>query len=222
MLVNAQSISIDFPISLVEGTLSNLPTGELEADWGIVNLSSTPVSVKARRQIINEVAGSSNYFCWGVCYDAATTVSILSETIAPGDTNHTFYAHYLPVGNAGVTTINYRFYLESTLSDYAEQAVVFCVDADCAAGIKESNPTSFLKVIGVQPSNGVSSIQYAVGNSIASFEVWSSSGQLVKRVGIRNKQGQIVLNAQEFSNGTYVLRLVDGLNSTTQRWMVQN
>jgi hypothetical protein len=220
--LNAQSVGFDYPVSLVEGTLSNLPTGELEADWGVINLSASPVSLKARRQIINEVVGSSNYFCWGVCYDAATTVSILAQTIAPGDTNHTFYAHYLPEGNAGVTTINYRFYVDGNMGDYAEQAVMFCVDADCTAGVEENNEGLHLKVIGAQPSSGMVTVQYALMNSNATFEVWNSNGQLMKRVGMKTKNGQVFLNANEFANGAYILRIVDGNASTSQRWVVQH
>ncbi len=219
---SAQSVGLDYPVSLVEGTLSNLPTGELEADWGVINLSASPISLKARRQIINEVVGSSNYFCWGVCYDAATTVSILAQTIAPGDTNHTFYAHYLPEGNAGVTTINYRFYVDGMMSDFAEQAVVFCVDADCAAGVSEKGGNASLNVIGAQPSRGVVNIQYAVNSGKASFEVWNTQGQLIKRVGIKNNNGQIFLNADELANGAYVLRLLDGHQTISKHWMVQH
>lgn len=219
---SAQSVGFDYPMSLVEGTLSNLPTGELEADWGVINLSASPIALKARRQIINEVSGSSNYFCWGVCYDAATTVSILAQTIAPGDTNHTFYAHYLPEGNAGVTTINYRFYVDGMMSDYAEQAVVFCVDADCTAGIAENANNASLKVLGVQPSHGLVSMQYAVTSRNASFELWNNQGQLVKRVGIKNNNGQIFLNADELANGAYVIRLLDGDQTISKHWMVQH
>lgn len=220
--LSAQSVGFDYPVSLVEGTLSNLPSGELEADWGVINLSANPIALKARRQIVSEVVGSSNYFCWGVCYDAATSVSVLSQTIAPGDTNHTFYAHYLPNGHAGVTTINYRFYIETNTADYAEQTVVYCVDADCAAGIQEAKEVVEMNLIGAQPSNGVVAVQYAVIESHSSFEIWNTNGQLVKRAGIKNKKGQVVLNAQEFDNGVYILRLIDGNQSISRRWVVQH
>jgi hypothetical protein len=44
----------------------------------------------------------------------------------------------------------------------------------------------------------------------------------MKRVGMKTKNGQVFLNANEFANGAYILRIVDGNASTSQRWVVQH
>jgi hypothetical protein len=56
----------------------------------------------------------------------------------------------------------------------------------------------------------------------ASFELWNNQGQLVKRVGIKNNNGQIFLNADELANGAYVIRLLDGDQTISKHWMVQH
>ncbi len=159
--VNAQSMNLYNPIEVVMGTLAEIgPGGELEADWGVINTTQAPISVKARREMVVEVLGSSNYFCWGVCYDSSTTVGLVPQTIQPGDTNFTFYAHYRPLGHTGVTGINYVFYLANNSFDNVSQTVAFCVESDCTIGVEEQNQNGGLYWNGTNPFEGFAALNY--------------------------------------------------------------
>jgi hypothetical protein len=221
----SQSMSLANPVSVVTGTLAALgSTGELEADWGVVNTTSASISVKARRVILTEVPGSSNYFCWGVCYDTATTVSVVNQTILPGDTNFTFYAHYRPHGNAGTTGINYLFYLSTNSSDVVSQSVAFCVDADCTIGVQETAEIAGVYWNGANPLEGLGALNYQLpeGTSFGSLKVFNLSGQLVKEVRLNNGRGQVFFSASDFDSGLYLFQVTDGRQFTaTEKVMIK-
>lgn len=206
-----QSLVLADATGLVEASLDTLGSlGELEVDWGVVNTTGSPVSVKARRNIIQEVPGSTNYFCWGVCYDETVTISSVSQTIQAADTNFTFYAHYLPHGNAGLTAIEYVFYLTSNSSDIASQTVRYCVDADCTLGTNESNSLPTLAMSSSNPLVGVGSIQYHLNSPSGKMEIYNLMGQSVGHYNLTNNNGFVIIDSQDFASGQYVVSIING------------
>ncbi len=211
----AQSLTLADATGLVEASLDTLgAAGELQAEWGVVNTTGAAVSVKARRNVIQEVAGSSNYFCWGVCYDETVTISTVSQTIQAADTNFTFYAHYLPHGNAGLTAIEYVFYLASNSTDMTSQIVRYCVDADCTLGLQESVSTPMLTMSSANPLSGVGSIQYQLNAASGKMEIYNLMGQSVGQYNLTSKIGFVLVDANNFAPGQYVVSVI---NSNGQR-----
>jgi hypothetical protein len=212
-LVNshAQSLLLAEASSLIEASLDTLGSlGELEVDWGVVNTTGSAVAVKARRNVIQEVAGSTNYFCWGVCYDETVTISTVSQTIQASDTNFTFYAHYLPHGNAGLTAIEYVFYLASNSTDMASQIVRYCVDADCTLGTNEENTLPTLAMGSANPLVGIGSIQYQLNSPSGKMEIYNLMGQSVGQYNLTNNNGFVIIDAQDFASGQYVVSIING------------
>jgi hypothetical protein len=198
--------------------------GELEADWGVINTTQTPISVKARREMVVEVPGSSNYFCWGVCYDSTTSVGLVPQTIQPGDTNFTFYAHYRPLGHAGVTGINYVFYLANNSFDNVSQTVAFCVEADCTIGVEEQRQNGGMSWNGANPFEGLGAIHYQLpeGKYKGQLKVINLAGQTIKEINLNNARGQVFFDAQDFSSGMYLFQLSDEQGwITTHKLMVK-
>ncbi|MEN9394360.1 MAG: hypothetical protein RL362_581 [Bacteroidota bacterium] len=206
-----QSLVLAEATGLVEASLDTLGSlGELEVDWGVVNTTGSAVAVKARRNIIQEVPGSTNYFCWGVCYDETVTISSVSQTIQAADTNFTFYAHYLPHGNAGLTAIEYVFYLTSNSTDIASQTVRYCVDADCTLGTNQDNSLPTLAMSSSNPLVGVGSIQYHLNSPSGKMEIYNLMGQSVGQYNLTNNNGFVIIDAQDFASGQYVVSIING------------
>ena len=211
----AQSLTLADAAGLVEASLDTLgAAGELQAEWGVVNTTGAAVSVKARRNVIQEVVGSSNYFCWGVCYDETVTISTVSQTIQAADTNFTFYAHYLPHGNAGLTAIEYVFYLASNSTDMTSQIVRYCVDADCTLGLQESVSSPMLTMSSANPLSGMGSIQYQLNAASGKMEIYNLMGQSVGQFNLTSKNGFVLIDAKNFATGQYVVSVI---NSNGQR-----
>lgn len=221
-IAQGQSLGLSNPVSVVSGSLTTMSgADELEADWGVLNLSNTTVTVKARRNIITEVAGSSNYFCWGVCFDSTVNISPITVNIAAGDTNFSFYAHYRPWDHAGTTAINYSFYLNGNTGDEVNQTVIFCVDSDCAIGVEEEVVKASLSHAS---GNAFTQVIYRlpVGVEKGTWQLYASSGQLVKQVQVQKNQGVIILDNSVLESGVYISSLSynDGQASMTEKFLI--
>lgn len=205
----AQSLSLIDPINVVTGTLVEIGNGEIEADWSVQNISESTIAVRARRNVIQEVSGSANYFCWGVCFGETVNVSPTSvnQTMAPGDINNTFYAHYRPNGNAGQTIIEYCFFDANNAADQICQTVNFCVDAECLVGVEENANKAIFTDIYPNPVNGLAKLSYQFISrpENAKFKVFNLVGELVKESNIVTQSGLILFHSDDFNNGVYVV-----------------
>jgi hypothetical protein len=221
--MSAQSIELVNPVVQVNATAATLTgAGEMVAEWPVTNISDVQISVKCSRSVIAEVAGTSNYFCWGVCYGVTTNVSLLAQTIQASDTNHTFYAHYKPLGNPGQTIIRYCFFNTANPADQACQNVSFCYESDCAMEVSEQNSTKF-ELVGSNPLKGLSFINYRLhaGETQGQLLITNLQGELVKKSVVKGNSGSILLNAQDFASGIYHFTLMTSKGSETLRLVVE-
>lgn len=221
--MSAQSIELVNPVVQVNATASTLTgAGEMVAEWPVTNISDVQVAVKCSRNVLSEVPGTSNYFCWGVCYGETTNVSLLSQTILASDTNHTFYAHYKPLGNPGETLITYCFFNTANPADQACQTVSFCYESSCPLAIDETE-NSKLELIGSNPLKGLSFMNYKLptGETEGQLIITNLQGKLVKMTTVKGNAGSILLNAQDYASGVYQFTLMTSNGQETVRVVVE-
>ena len=207
---SAQSMELVNPVAQVNGTAATLTgAGEMVAEWPVTNISNASISLKCSRSVISEIAGTSNYFCWGVCFGETTNVSLISQTILPSDTNHTFYAHYKPLGNPGETLITYCFFNTANPTDQACQTVSFCYESTCPISVAEEENSKF-ELVGSNPLKGLSFINYKLhaGETEGQLLITNLQGELVKKSIVKGNSGSILLNAQDYASGVYQLSLI--------------
>lgn len=94
---------------------------KLVAKTRVKNISSQDKEVKVFREVLDEVQGSENQFCWSTsCYIPSLDTSADVQTIsANGGVDSTFAGYYYPEDNPGITTIRYCFYVKDDMSDSA-------------------------------------------------------------------------------------------------------
>jgi hypothetical protein len=221
--ISAQSVELVNPVLQVNATAATLTgAGEMVAEWPVTNISDVQISVKCSRSVIAEVPGTSNYFCWGVCYGETTNVSLLAQTILASDTNHTFYAHYKPLGNPGQTIIRYCFFNTANPADQACQNVSFCYESDCAMEVSEQNSTKF-ELVGSNPLKGLSFINYQMPQGIIEGQlvITNLQGKLVQQHTVKGNSGSILLNAQDYAAGVYQFTLSTSKGQETLRVVVE-
>jgi hypothetical protein len=221
--LSAQSIELVNPVVQVNATAATLTgAGEMVAEWPVTNISSAQISVKCSRSVISEIPGTSNYFCWGVCYGETTNVSLLSQNILASDTNHTFYAHYKPLGNPGETLISYCFFNLANPADQACQTVSFCYESTCPLAIDETE-NSKLELIGSNPLKGLSFINYQMPQGVTEGQllITNMQGELVKKSLVKGNSGSILMNAQDYASGVYQFTLVTSIGKETIRIIVE-
>lgn len=221
--VFSQSVELVNPVTNVEATAATLTgSGEMVAEWPVTNITSGAVPIKARREIISEIAGSQNYFCWGVCYDANTNVSVLSQTIQAQDTNYTFYAHYKPLGNVGQTDINYCFFNTSNTTDVVCHTVHYCYE--CTVGIAElKNESLSLELQGANPIHGLTLMNYQLptGQSQGKLIIYDLAGNQVKSTVVRGNAGSVLLSSEDFVSGIYLIQVQSGKEVSSIKIVVE-
>ena len=220
---SAQSIELVTPVVQVNGDATTLSgSGEMVAEWPVTNISDVQVSVKCSKTIISAIAGTSNYFCWGACFNETTYVSPNAQTILPSDTNHTFYAHYKPLGNPGETLIKFCFFNTANPTDQACQTVSFCYESNCPIGIEESQ-SSKLQLSGSNPIKGITFMNYSMptGETEGQLIITNLQGEIVKKSTVRGNSGSILLNAQDYAAGVYHFTLVTSKGQETIRLVVE-
>ncbi|QNH60707.1 hypothetical protein H4317_10925 [Hymenobacter sediminicola] len=85
--------------------------GPLQATFTITNNNTRSLQLGLQRQIISEVSGTENNFCFGTgCYPPSVTTAPSPITVAAGAVDNTFLGDYVTNGRAGITTIRYAVY----------------------------------------------------------------------------------------------------------------
>lgn len=226
----AQSLEIQGGTPLLEGSLAVPEDSELDAHWNVVNASSEDLTVRARRTILTNVAGSKERFCWGtLCYNYGTAESStnpnLMVEIPAGGTESSFHGYYEHEGNAGMAVIEYCFFDHNNPSDETCQTVTFCVDATCTIGVNEAEIAGTLGEMSPNPVKGMASLTYSLSGPQADSKilVYNLVGKKVKEIPLENRSGIVFLNGQDFESGVYFYSLQSGTRVLgTKRFIVSH
>jgi opacity protein-like surface antigen len=116
------SFSAGSALTVVGGYAQATP---LAAQFGITNTGSQDLTLGLERQILSEISGSENNFCFGVgCYPPNVSLSPQPITLTAGSTDNSFVGDYSPNGYAGITRIRYAIYDINGLGVAADTAYV--------------------------------------------------------------------------------------------------
>lgn len=213
------------PVDMVEGTLAEIgQNGELEVAWAMQNISSSSLTVRCRREVLSAVPGSTNYFCWGVCFQESTDVSPVGAAVPMNANaiNNSFYGHYKPNGNAGQSTIRYCFFNMDNPADEVCHTVNYCADVACLVGISEGEQPE-LSSMSPNPASAMTSFTYRLpkGATDGRLVIYSLTGAVVRNESLISREGMIMMNAADFANGVYFVTVVaDGVASNMQKLVV--
>ena len=200
---------------------SNFEFSNLQIDlWGnandqmtgrayIKNITNDTMHVKVRRYPISVVSGSSNSFCWDVCYTSITSESVHSVTMIPDSVYPNFYADFLPNGNVGLSSIKYCFFDEDVITDSICLIAYFNASA---TGIETGTlpEGNYITDVFPNPSNGTAQLIYSVKKDAASskIEIHNILGSLVKVIDLKEKAGNVKLPLEDVGSGIYFCSLV--------------
>jgi hypothetical protein len=188
----------------------------------IRNITNDTLHVKVKRTPISVVSGSSNSFCWDVCYTSITSESRHSVTMVPDSVYTNFYADFLPNGNIGLSSIKYCFFDEDVTADSI--CVIAYFNAS-ATGIESAilPAGNYITDVFPNPSNGTSQLIYSVKKDAANskIEIHNILGSLVKVIDLKEKNGSVKLPMEDVGSGIYFCSLVvDNKTISTKKLVV--
>jgi hypothetical protein len=187
----------------------------------VKNTTTDSISVKVKKVELFAQHGTSNVFCWGLCFSPDVFVSPDPITIHAGETNVTdFSGHYIPTGVLGISTIRYVFFNTNNPSD----SVCVNIDFDTYAEGINNLPDGTLSNAYPNPANNSVSFNYSASqNSDAKLIIRNVLGTIVREVDITNNSGKLSLNTSELADGVYFYSfLVDGKSQVTKKLVIRH
>jgi hypothetical protein len=164
--------------------------------------------------------GTSNVFCWGLCYSPEVFVSPDSILVDAGTTNTAdFSGHYIPTGVLGISTIRYVFFDINNLSD------TVCVNINFSTYPESINELSNVSLSNAYPNPANNAVSFSCSilqNSDAKLIIRNILGSVVKEVGIVNS-GKISMNTSELADGVYFYTfIVNGNSQGTKKLVIRH
>jgi len=185
------------------------------SEFLFTNISSQENEYAVVRQAISTISGTSNYFCWDLCFGSDIDSSGIL-TIAAGDTFNGFSAHYEPDFNPGVSQVSYVFY---NINDPADRVVltvdfvVWGMDINEQSGVEINNiyPTLMSNTL-VLETNGVVSERLLL-------EIFDITGNLIETYKLTENIN--IVNVRSLKTGIYFARVYDKKELLTTKKIIK-
>lgn len=204
--------------------------GSMVQEMQIRNLTSAPMNIMIRREIVKLVDGTENSFCWGNCFAPFVDVSPTPKTLEAGevcDPADLSFHHQIDLtysGDpanfvAGTSIAKYYAYPEGNEADYVCIEVWFAYNAE---GVAEK-PICNLGRAYPNPASSVVRFDYALSPvDNASVAVYNLLGQEVMRQPLTTLQGVATLSVADLNEGIYFCNLiVNGQSVQTEKFIVK-
>ncbi len=176
----------------------------------ITNNSAVAKTVKVRKVIHagDTLTGTTNTFCWYLCWAGDVYESPYAVTIQPGATETQFVGDYNPKTVPGISKISYVFFDVDNRDDSVAVEIQYnaspaSVGEDIASKVKFSDPYP-------NPAINTVNVDYSIPESVrkATITITNMLGVKVKEVKLENRSGKARIPVSELVNGIYFYSLV--------------
>jgi len=189
----------------------------------VKNTTTTNLNhVFVRRVVNQEVANTTNSFCFGVqCYPPWVNESTAADTIKAGATDNSFYADYYPDGHGGLTSVTYEFFDNITFGTpvSAKATIDFLISA---AGFDENNLV--FKGPYPNPSSQVAHFEYNIPSvNSARLIIRNMLGVQLENQVIETGNGKKSIDVSGYASGIYFYSLIiDGKTVQSKKMVVRH
>ena len=201
--------------------------GEIVQEMQVHNLTDAPIDVMIRREVVQNVEGTQNSFCWGTCYSPFVDVSTRPQSLEAGAvTVPGLLSFHQAIASAddpnvfitGTSISKYYAYPANNEDDQV------CIEVWFAYGAESINENEV--VLGhayPNPASSVVRFDYELPSvANASVSVYNLLGQEVLKQDLTSLQGQAVLSVADLTEGIYFCNLkVDGRTMKTEKFIVR-
>ena len=196
--------------------------GEFIQHLQLRNLTSGDLEVIVEKEVVEDLEGAINFFCWGSCFGPDTYVSPRPVTIAADAlTNEEALSFHVlfDEGVYGKVKMKYSAYDESNPSQRVTINVVF---RRSGVGVQETNAVRFGQAY-PNPASSVVNFDYNlnVGDKV-SVAIYNLLGQEVMKQQMNGMQGRLSISVADLNDGIYFCNLfVNGCAVKTEKFVVK-
>jgi len=221
--VSAQTLQLEY-----EGTIypdgssivcNTEEYGEFIQHFQVRNLDNVNHDVMLEKEIIEDLEGVSNYFCWGSCYLPETMISprpvtVAANTLSPDDMSvHAMFDEFV----FGYIVVKYSIYDAATPNDRISVEVKF---HKSGVGFNENIATQLGQAY---PNPATTMVHFDYENAInATAVVYNLLGQEVLRQELNAIQGKLSISVADLQDGIYFCNLTrNGQTLSTTKFVVK-
>ena len=222
--VSAQSLRFELNGTVYEdGAAIECTTeewGEYTQEMQIRNLTSNDIGVLIEKEVIEDLEGTMNYFCWGMCFSSNVIISPDALTVAANSLNTdplSFHAMYED-DVYGYVVVKYYAYDERHPDERVSIIVKF---HKSGVGLEDNSRPMTMSQAYPNPASSVVNFNYDFDGSLTAV-VYNILGQEVLRKDLNANNGQMSLSVADLNDGIYFCTmLVNGSAYTTQKFVVK-
>lgn len=195
----------------------------MKASIYVTNSGAATIDVGCKKVIAegDTLTGTSNYFCWGVCFPSWVYVSPINVTIEPGQTITDFFGDYEPKGVSGKSYITYTWFDANNPNDSISLDVEFNASP---AGINDpvnGNVSSAYP----NPANDKLTVEYTLPESASGAVLVVSNilGGKMSETRLDRTSGKVIVNTSDLKEGIYFYSIWnDGRMLETKKLVVRH
>lgn len=224
--VSAQSLQFEWNGTIYsEGEtiecFNDLGWGEYMQDMQIRNLTGQDLNVLVEKEVIEDLEGTSNYFCWGMCFGSNVVVSPDPVVVAANSVTsegalsfHTMFDENV----FGKVTVKYYAYDERHPEEKVSIIVVFTKQGE---GLNEKPNVCFGQPY-PNPAHSTVNFNYNLTGSNATAVVYNLVGQEVMRQELNTFDGKLSLSVASLNDGIYFCSVMrNGQTFATVKFVVK-
>lgn len=196
--------------------------GEFIQHMQLRNLTSGDLNVIVEKEIIENLEGASNFFCWGMCFSPDVFVSPNPVTVAANSVTSedalSFHVYFDPE-LFGKVKMRYYAYDENNPSERVSINVVF---TKSDVGVQENAALHFGQAY-PNPASSVVNFDYNLGaGDKASVVVYNLLGQEVMKQSVNTMQNRLSISVSDLNDGIYFCNLlVNGCTVKMEKFVVK-
>lgn len=219
--------------NLVNGTViyhESQPSNSTDTVSLLTSLvGSSTTTVNVRRYEVWPVAGTKNFYCWGVCFLPANVgtnpiwVSVENLTLNPGLEYDNFHAYYKPQGQAG--TMRFRFVWYDVANEFGADSSWVDIDFGQPGGVGLNEVPSGEVAFTTSPNPAIGQdiqVNYSMDRAgMQQLVVYTMLGERVRRMNLPTTQGRVILPTADLVPGVYFANIErNGQVLSTRRLIV--
>ena len=206
---------------IVECTNDEYGVGEYIQHMQLKNLASDSVHVIVEKEIIEDLEGTMNFFCWGSCFSPNIFVSPHPVTIeansVTSDGALSFHVMF-DDGIFGKVQMRYLAYSEENPDEIISIMVVFNKSGE---NVAEHSHTMTMGKAYPNPASSLVHFDYSFDGNLSAV-VYNLLGQEVLHQDLNANSGQMTLSVADLQEGIYFCTMmVNGRACATEKFVVK-
>ena len=205
----------------IECTNDEYGIGELVQHMQLRNLTSNDLNVYVEKEIVEDLVGTSNLFCWGQCFSESVFVSDAVELPANTVSDEPALAFHVTYNEDVFGKVHMRYYAYDE-DHYDQRISINVIFNKSGESVHESAAVRFGQAY-PNPASSTVSFDYSlnVGDK-ASVTIYNLLGQEVTKQSVNSLQGRVSISVANLNDGIYFCNLfVNGCAVKTEKFVIK-